>query len=121
MVRSVAALAAGAFFFASLSTINTVCLETYSLRSQQQTPGQIRPRRQMPKPTNLQVLPRDTAVPDLLALMRSYSAALGVECEFCHTIDSNTHKTDFASDANLDKGIARIMITMTKQINDRYI
>ena len=120
MLRALAALTAGVFFFAgSFFSIDAVCREAAS--PTQQEPKQAHPRRPMPKPTNLQVLPRDIAVPDLLALMRSYTAALGVECEFCHAVDGQTHKTNFASDTNPDKGIGRIMITMTQEINSKYI
>jgi Photosynthetic reaction centre cytochrome C subunit len=79
------------------------------------------PRRPMPKPTNLQVLPKDIAVPDLMALMRGYSKALGVECEFCHAQDPQTHRPNFASDAKPDKAIARTMISMTQTINQKYL
>lgn len=120
MLRTVAALTAGAFFFAGSPLIlNAATHETPP--SQQQRSGQTHPRRPMPKATNLQVLPKDMAVPDLLALMRSYTAALGVECEFCHAADPKTRKTNFASDTNPDKGIARIMITMTREINAKYV
>jgi hypothetical protein len=120
MLRTLAALTA--FFFAGVSfAMNAVCQEANPTPSSQQKPGQTRARRPMPKPTNLQVLPKDIAVPDLLTLMRSYTAALGVECEFCHAVDPKTHKTDYASDAKDDKAIARIMITMTKEINATYM
>ena len=117
-MRIIAALAAGAFLFSiSLSMLNGQ--ETSAARSQQKPTAH--QRQPMPKPTNLQVLPKNIAVPDLLALMRSYTAALGVECEFCHAADPETHKTNFASDANPDKAIARIMISMTREINARYM
>ncbi len=77
--------------------------------------------RPMPKPSNLQVLPKDISSPDLIAAMRSYSKALGVECEFCHSEDPQTHRPNFASDAKEDKGIARIMISMTQEINQKYL
>ena len=120
MLRTLAAVTAGAVFLAGC-TIKGVCQEASAAPPGQQKPGQTRPRRPMPKPTNLQVLSKDIAVPDLLTLMRSYTAALGVECEFCHAVDPKTHKTDYASDANPDKGIARIMITMTREINAQYM
>jgi Photosynthetic reaction centre cytochrome C subunit len=119
MLRGLAALTAGVFFFAGFFfSIDAVCQEAAST---QPKPKQAHPRRPMPKPTNLEVLPKEIAVPDLLALMRSYTAALGVECEFCHAVDPKTHRTNFASDTNPDKGIARIMITMTQEINGKYI
>jgi hypothetical protein len=78
-------------------------------------------RRPMPKPTNLQVLPKDIASSDLIALMRGYAKALGVECEFCHAQDPATHRPNFASDAKPDKAIARTMISMTQEINEKYL
>jgi hypothetical protein len=84
-------------------------------------PTQAPMRRPMPKPTNLQVLPKDISSPDLMALMRGYAHALGVECEFCHAENPQTHKLDFALDSKPDKGIARTMIAMTKVINDKYL
>jgi hypothetical protein len=83
--------------------------------------GQTPPRRPMPKPTNLQVLPKDIAVPDLMGMMRGYTKALGVECTFCHEVDAATHRPNFASDAKPDKAIARTMISMTQEINQKYL
>jgi hypothetical protein len=117
MLRAVAALSAGVLFLAA-SRMN-LCQETSPRPSAQ--PGQMHLRRNMPKPSNLQVLPKDIAVPDLLALMRGYTAALGVECEFCHAANPKTFKTNFASDENPDKAIARVMIAMTRDINAKYM
>lgn len=121
MLRTLAALIAGAVFVTGTSfALHAACQETTpgpALQEKQATHS----RRPMPKPTNLQVLPRDLAVPDLLAIMRGYTAALGVECEFCHAVDPKTHKTDFASDAKPDKAIARIMISMTREINTKFM
>ena len=113
------ALAAVSLFFVGASLAN-VAVAQDAAPAAQPVPGQ-RARRPMPKPTNLQVLPKNIAVPDLLALMRSYTAALGVECEFCHATDPTTHKPNYASDANDDKAIARTMITMTNEINAKYL
>jgi hypothetical protein len=77
--------------------------------------------RQMPRPTNLQVLPKDISGRDLIATMRGYSKALGVECGFCHAQDPKTHQFNFASDAKPDKGMARIMIRMKDEINAKYL
>lgn len=91
-----------------------------------QTPAQAgkpdqHPHHEIPKPTNLQVLPKDIALPDLLATMRGYTKALGVECEFCHAEDPQTHRLNFASDAKPDKETARTMIRMTDEINAKYM
>jgi hypothetical protein len=78
-------------------------------------------RRPLPKPTNLKVLPKDITPEDLIKIMRGYAGALGVECNFCHAANPQTHKLDFASDAKDDKGIARTMIAMTRTINEQYM
>jgi Photosynthetic reaction centre cytochrome C subunit len=75
----------------------------------------------LPKPTNLQVLPKDISNTDLLALMRGYTKALGVECEFCHAEDPKTERLNYALDTKPDKTIARTMITMTDEINAKYL
>jgi len=113
------ALAAVSLFFVAASLAN-VAVAQNAAPAAQTAPGQ-RARRPMPKPTNLQVLPKEIAVPDLLALMRTYTAALGVECEFCHATDPTTHRPNYASDTNSDKAIARTMITMTNEINAKYL
>lgn len=79
------------------------------------------PHHTMPKPTNLQVLPKDISGPDLIALMRGYTQALGVECGFCHASNPQTGHPDFASDTNPEKTIARTMIAMTSEINAKYL
>jgi hypothetical protein len=75
----------------------------------------------LPKPTNLKVLPKDIAPEDLMKLMRGYSQALGVHCDFCHEVNEQTHRPNFASDSKPDKEIARTMIAMTQTINQKYL
>lgn len=74
-----------------------------------------------PKPTNLQVLPKDTTPQQLHKIMDGIAGSLGVHCSFCHVIDEQTHHADFASDAKPDKQIARLMMRMTETINHQYI
>ena len=71
-------------------------------------------------PKNLKVLPENT---NLRVVMRGYAGALGVECEFCHVgPDPVTHRDgDRASDANPMKDVARYMIRMTDDLNDKYL
>lgn len=83
--------------------------------------GQAHARRPLPKPTNLKVLPADTSPQELRRIMRGYAGALGVKCGFCHAMNPQTHRLDFASDAKEDKGFARIMIAMTQTINKQYM
>jgi hypothetical protein len=78
-------------------------------------------RRPMPKPTNLQVLPKDISSQDLMKLMGGYSRALGVHCNFCHEVNEQTHQPNFAADTKPDKTIARTMIAMTQEINSKFM
>ena len=60
-------------------------------------------------PRNLKVLtPEDLRS----GVMGKYAAALGVHCDFCHAQDK-------ASDEKPQKNIARMMITMVKDINSK--
>ncbi|MBW4028001.1 c-type cytochrome [Acidipila rosea] len=76
---------------------------------------------ELPKPTNLQVLPRDIPPKELVTLMRGYAGQLGVKCNYCHARDEQTKKLNFASDANPQKANARTMIAMTMEINQKYL
>jgi hypothetical protein len=119
MPRLAAAFAA--LLLAASPVVTTASASQDAPPAQPAQQGQAQGHHPIPKPTNLQVLPKNIAVPDLIALMRGYTGALGVECGFCHASDPNTHRPNFASDANPDKAIARIMITMTQEINAKYL
>ena len=115
-MRSYSALALGAA---------AVLLAALPLTAQTAPPAsgqsEIHMHRKMPRPTNLQVLPKDISGPDLIATMRGFTKALGVECEFCHAEDPKTGRLNFASDAKPDKEIARTMMRMTAEINTKYL
>jgi hypothetical protein len=64
---------------------------------------------------NLQILPKTISKEELKAQMKGQAKALGVECDFCHEVP------DMASDKNEKKAIARKMLTMTAELNDKYI
>ena len=51
-----------------------------------------------PPPKNLQVLPRDTAFPQLLGMMRAFNAGLGVNCDHCHVWEQGGQNNDMADD-----------------------
>ena len=61
-------------------------------------------------PTNLKILTPAEIGP----VMQSFTAGLGVRCEFCHV------QGDRASDANPHKVVAREMLAMTRQINTHF-
>ena len=48
-------------------------------------------------------------------VMRGFTEALGVKCEFCHNTDN------FASDEKIQKRTARVMIKMAANIDENYL
>jgi hypothetical protein len=86
-----------------------------------------RPMRNLPAPTNLQVLPKNLTGDQVHEIMEGFAGSLGVHCDFCHAPDPknlmpNGHpRLNFADDSKDDKKIARIMISMVQQINGEYI
>jgi hypothetical protein len=86
------------------------------------SPGTPPSRPAPPPPKNLQVLPKDISHADLTAKMREYAGALGVQCSFCHVENPDTHRvTDYSLDDNRHKIAARRMISMTQEINEKYL
>jgi tetratricopeptide (TPR) repeat protein len=94
-------------------------------------------------PKNLQVLPKDTPRNQVTALMRTFTAALGVRCEHCHTEDPAAAAAAAAAAANAPAGgrggrgggpqldyslddkdtkkVAREMMKMVMDINGKYL
>jgi hypothetical protein len=81
---------------------------------------------------NLQVLPRDIPRDTLVAMMRRFTAALGVRCTFCHVERPGAAAApaaggggglnlNFASDSLDNKKAARVMLRMVDSINTRYL
>jgi hypothetical protein len=85
-------------------------------RAQQPPPGGGPPP---PPPSNLQVLPNDTTRPQVIQVMQTYTAALGVECNYCHVQEGRGGRTDMAADDKPTKKTAREMMRLTKEINDK--
>ena len=61
-------------------------------------------------PKNLKLLKPD----NLREAMVNFRDSLGVQCAYCHV------QGDFASDANPKKEVARMMITMAREINSKF-
>jgi hypothetical protein len=81
-------------------------------------------RAQIPeKPENLEVLPDSMTTEEVIAIMRGFTAALGVRCQFCHVgregmpLDS----FDFASDEVHEKEMARGMMRMVAELNEEIL
>jgi hypothetical protein len=68
-------------------------------------------------PQNLQVLPKDWTYQQVQMHMRTFTAALGVECTHCHV----GTMADRAKDDNPKKLLARKMIQMTNAINTEML
>lgn len=66
-----------------------------------------------PPPKNLKVL-KVTTGPEVIQIMRTFTAGLGVKCDHCHV------QGNFASDENPKKEVARHMIEMAQHINANF-
>ena len=70
---------------------------------------------------NLKVLPKDISTKDLSRIMiDEFEDGLGVSCGFCHAEEKDSHKLDYASDEKPEKEIARLMMKMTLDVNEKY-
>ncbi len=72
---------------------------------------------------NLQVLPSDIPRPQLSAIMRGFTQALGVRCSTCHVGEEGQPLStyDMASDDKPMKRKAREMLRMVQAINGEYL
>ncbi|MEJ2194099.1 MAG: c-type cytochrome [Ignavibacteriaceae bacterium] len=72
---------------------------------------------------NLKVLPNDITKDELVNVMKSFSAALGVRCNFCHVGEEGKPIStfNFVSDEKNNKKKARIMYKMVQDINNDYL
>lgn len=70
--------------------------------------------------TNLRVLPPEVSRESLLTVMRGFSFALGVRCQYCHVGGDGVsfEGVEFDRDDDPDKRKARIMLRMVRQLND---
>ena len=69
---------------------------------------------------NLQVLPKDMPQPQVVAIMRMFNFALGVECGHCHIwAKPGDPSNDMAADTKIEKTVARAMMLMTNEINTK--
>lgn len=74
-----------------------------------------------PRFKNLKVLPKNTNKQQLDSVMKNFTVALGVKCNFCHVRLNDEQKNwDFASDDNKHKNMAREMMRMTAKINKKF-
>ena len=98
--------------FILLSCVAVLAMSVGSTARGQQPQG----RGPQPPPKNLQVLPKDLTTQQVTMLMRTFTAALGVQCDHCHV-----SQQDRASDDKAPKLVARKMLTMMIAINSQYL
>ena len=76
-------------------------------------------------PTNLQVLPKDIPLRQLIQTMRVFTQGLGVRCQHCHVFKGNDPDDlstfAFASDEKEQKKTARVMLRMGLAINNELL
>ena len=83
--------------------------------------------RSYPAPTNLHVLPKSMTGAQVHEIMEQWESDLGAKCSTCHAADPNNvgpngrPRLNFADDSKQEKGIARMMYTMTEQMNRDFI
>jgi hypothetical protein len=72
---------------------------------------------------NVQVLPADMPMNELVSLMASFTRALGIRCSHCHVGEESAELAtyDFASDEKELKRKAREMLRMVREINERHL
>src|ERR1700686_650195 len=88
-----------------LSTVLLVTL-SLSLSAQDKAKG-----KKGGPPQNLKVLDPNS---DYRATMQTFTAGLGVQCDYCHT------PGDMPNDSKQPKVTARMMISMVKDINGKF-
>src|SRR6185295_12940374 len=94
-------------------------LATASMALAQVPPPPPGGRGQQPPPQNLQVMPKDTPRPQVLATMQNIAAALGVQCNYCHVMEGRGGRNDMASDEKPAKKAARGMMLLAREINTK--
>lgn len=89
--------------------------------------GSKQPSEQYPAPTNLQALPKTMTGQQVHDLMEQWSRDLNAKCDACHAYNHRHLGPDgkpvlnYADDSKDLKRVARMMVTMTDQMNTNYI
>jgi Photosynthetic reaction centre cytochrome C subunit/Tetratricopeptide repeat len=99
-----------------LTTLSAVLLTTALSSAQAPAGGGQQPQ---PPPSNLQVLAKDTSRAQVVQTMQSFTAALGVQCNYCHVQEGRGGRNDMASDEKAPKKTARQMMLLTRDINEK--
>jgi hypothetical protein len=73
------------------------------------------------RPVNIKVLPKEISAAEIGKIMKRFETDLGVKCGHCHVEEPSTHKFNYPSDENPAKNTTRQMISMLKDINEKYL
>jgi Photosynthetic reaction centre cytochrome C subunit/Tetratricopeptide repeat len=118
----------------SIAALAAVLLWPSAARAQQPAAPQRGGGPQLPAPTNLQVLPKDTPPGQVFQIMQNFAGALGVQCGYCHVATPPAEAPaggaapagrggpppfNFASDDKPQKKAAREMMLMVRDINPK--
>jgi TolA-binding protein len=97
--------------------LSAIALVVLSASATAQAPGKFPPDSLI----NTKVIPHSTPVPQVLAIMRNFTGALGVRCQYCHVGQEGQQLSqfDFASDQKREKLVARQMMLMVQEVNRR--
>ena len=71
---------------------------------------------------NVEVIPADTPRAEVFRTMKHFSQALGVRCTYCHIGEEGQPLStfDFASDEKWQKGKAREMLKLVRNLNAHH-
>ena len=91
------------------------------------SPAQAQEETRFLTPTNLKVLPKNLTGKQVNHVMEQWGIDLGVRCSACHgegldnVVPAALQRSRFAEDSQPMKEIARLMYTMTEEINSTFI
>ena len=74
------------------------------------------------KLVNVEILPKDMAPDDVIRVMKSYNAALNVDCVFCHKgqIGKPWSTFDFTDTSKKRHETARLMMRTANELNEKF-
>jgi hypothetical protein len=96
----------------------TLLISASTARAQQPAAGGQRAGGPPPM-TNLQILPKDSSREQVLTTMAAFTAALGVQCNYCHVQEGRGGRNDMAADEKPTKKAARAMMLLARDINTK--
>jgi len=117
--------AAAALLLSAVFAITTVAQAPQSAQAPSTAPSP--PHRTFPAPTDLKVLPKNLTGEQVREMMETWAGSLGTHCSTCHTADPNNiapngrPRLKFPDDSKPEKSTARLMYTMTQDINANYV